>query len=830
MASRFTLPHIEVTKFKSQHSYQGVGAGGGVGAREREEHGRRLQGQLDAAFKLVEAMRPKDDRLPPPTTTILEVELRRGASPEILQKKTLGLRPGASKVDEKETRTVALFLPDASREALASILEEYRTGELTKVGQNPPNKPLVEAIQGFRIAQLATVWTDVREALPEDPEHEMWWALWCWPESEAQIEEVCQRIDVRAASRDGRLYFPDVTVIPVFAKRVAIELMLYLTGAIAEVRRATDNPTFFIDQVTSDQHAWSDDLATRTVWPGTEAPSVCLFDTGVNRGHALIEPAAATTDLQAVNAGWGVDDHDTGGHGTAMAGMVLHGDLTAALSDTAERRLTHRLESVKLLPPNGFDPNDPASYGVLTQTAISLPEITAPDRSRVYCMAITNRDVSGATPSSWSAAIDQAAAGTMLGDEEQAPRRLIVLAAGNIAAETDPQRIRDQGEFTIEDPGQAWNALTVGGYTDLIDVTEEGYESWQPLAGAGDLSPHSRTSVTWPHGRTPIKPEIVMEAGNRAINLARTEVLTFGSISLLSTGSDMDAPLVSFQATSAASAQAARLSARLAADHPDYWPETIRGLIVHSAEWTQPMLDAFSVTAGKKANYEIIRRFGYGVPDYERATASANNHLALFAQTDVKPFKLEGKRQFDECHYYTLPIPQDLLVRLENTEVELKITLSYFIDPNPGLSGSVEPQRYQSFGLRFDLRRNGEPLDTFKKRINAAERENPRKGPRVEPDGDRWKLGANSISAGSLHCDTWAGPAIELLGRDMLCIKPVVGWWRDKAGKEYVNKKARYSLIITFKTKDAGIDLYTPIKAVVDVPISVGTDIEIDAG
>lgn len=827
MASRFTLPHIEITKFKSQHRYQGVGAGGGVGAREREEHGRRLQVELDAAFRLADAMRPTDDRLPPATTTILEVELRRGTNAEILQKKKLRLRPGASKFDEREARTVALFLPDASREALAAILQEYRTGELTEAAQNPPNKTLVEAIQAFRTAQLATVWTDVREALPENPEHQMWWALWCWPEAEAQIEEVCERIEVRAASKDRRLYFPDVTVVPVLAKRVDIELMLYVTGAIAEIRRATDNPTFFTDEVAAGQHAWSDDLATRTVWPGTEAPSVCIFDTGVNRGHALIEPVAATADLHAVNVDWGVDDHDADGHGTAMAGMALHGDLTAALSDTALRRLTHRLESVKILPPRLFDPNDPASYGVLTQTAISLPEISAPDRRRVYCMAITNRDVSGATPSSWSAAIDQAAAGTMLGDEQDAPRRLIIVAAGNIAAETDPARIRNQDEFPIEDPAQAWNALTVGGYTDLVEVTEEGYESWSPLARAGDLSPHSRTSSTWLHGRTPIKPEIVMEAGNRAINQARTEALTFGSMSLLSTGSDMGTPLVPFEATSAASAQAARLSAKIAADHPDYWPETIRALIVHSAEWTPPMLEAFAVTAGKKGNYEVVRRFGYGVPDYDRATASANNHLALFAQAEIQPFKMEGKREFNNCHYYTLPIPRDLLVRLENTEVELKITLSYFVDPNPGLSGSVEPQRYQSFGLRFDLRRNGEPLETFKKRVNAAEREDPRKGPRVEPDDDRWRLGANSISAGSLHCDTWSGPAIELLGRDTLCIKPVLGWWRDRAGKEYVNKQTRYSLIITFKSKDVGVDLYTPIKAIVDLPIRVGTDIEV---
>ena len=66
-----------------------------------------------------------------------------------------------------------------------------------------------------------------------------------------------------------------------------------------------------------------------------------------------------------------------------MAGMILHSDLTAALSDQSERRLIHRLESVKVLPPSGFDPNQPRSYGVLTQAAIVLPEIEVPDRTRV---------------------------------------------------------------------------------------------------------------------------------------------------------------------------------------------------------------------------------------------------------------------------------------------------------------------------------------------------------------------------------------------------------------------------------------------------------------
>ena len=349
--------------------------------------------------------------------------------------------------------------------------------------QNPPNKKKVESIEAIRTARLETFWTDDPEALPTDPQQQMWWALWCHRDSEAAIEDVCARLNVRAAVTDRRLYFPEIVVVPVLATRATIELMLFATGAIAELRRANDTPAFFTDSVAGEQHAWTDALAERIVWPGTDAPAVCVFDTGVNRSHALIEPATAPEDLYTLNEDWGVDDQDPSGHGTSMAGMILHGDLTAALGDQSQRTLTHRLESVKLLPPAGFDPNEPQSYGVLTQAALVMPEIEAPERTRVYCMAISNDNVSGATASGWSAAIDQAAAGRMIADDDDAegeesdrPRRLIILAAGNVAAETDYARRRSQDEFPIEDPAQAWNALTVGGYTDLVAVRDRGYE------------------------------------------------------------------------------------------------------------------------------------------------------------------------------------------------------------------------------------------------------------------------------------------------------------------------------------------------------------------
>ena len=136
---------------------------------------------------------------------------------------------------------------------------------------------------------------------------------------------------------------------------------------------------------------WATNLAERTQWPGGDAPAVCLLDTGVNRAHVLIEPALSAADLTAVVTAWGATDGPEG-HGTGIAGLALHGDLMGPLSDERQLVLTHRLESVKILPPQGFPSTDPKSYGSITQAATALAELTAPTRQRVFCLAVTNLD------------------------------------------------------------------------------------------------------------------------------------------------------------------------------------------------------------------------------------------------------------------------------------------------------------------------------------------------------------------------------------------------------------------------------------------------------
>lgn len=109
------------------------------------------------------------------------------------------------------------------------------------------------------------------------------------------------------------------------------------------------------------------------------------------------------------------------------------------------------------------------------------------------------------------------------------------------------------------------------------------------------LAPASCTSMEW-QKIWPIKPDIVMEAGNMANNPAFVEAdYIDDALQLLSTGHRfvLGKQLVSFGDTSAAAALAANLAAKVQALYPDYWPETIRALLIHSARWIPAMKAVF---------------------------------------------------------------------------------------------------------------------------------------------------------------------------------------------------------------------------------------------
>lgn len=835
----FVLPHLDISNRRQASHYKSPprNMGGGSAPRVREEHGAMLLGQLRAAFQEVAETPSPDERFERSEGAYYEIELRKGADAEALDKKQRGIISGATKRDaETETLTAVLFVPDESLPALEAILEDYRTGPLT-AKDKPQYKSYVEPIEDIRRARLMSFWTDNPVALPDDPQAQIWWEVWCLRGFEGEVLEVLAQLECQIADDDYRLTFPEVIVVPVFARRADIEVALFACKGITELRRGSDTPSFFMEEQRENQHGWAGDLAERIVWPGADAPRVCLLDTGVNRAHVLIEPALAEADLLTANPDWVPTDNQESSHGTEMAGLALHGDLFAALQDRGKRPLHHRLESVRIMPADGFPPNELARLGTITSTAVALAEIQNPDSDRVYCMAITNEDVSGERGTSWSASVDRAAIGRMEGDDADAPRRLFFISAGNVPAVMNADDLQSDRHYPIEDPAQAWNALTVGGYTQKQLIDDDGLDGYQPMAPMGELSPYSRNSLAWVPGKTPVKPEIVMEAGNRAKSANGQSFVSCPSLELLTTGSEADRlPIVNFAATSAATALASRLAARLKADHPDYWPETIRALMVHSAEWTGPMRQRFDAANGARERQRLARCFGYGVPSYERATASAREHLAIVAQQTIQPYRKKitirpGVKQssvgLNECHYYPLPWPKAILEQYADQDFILRLTLSYFIEPNPGRAAAIDPQKYQSFGLRFDLKRADETEGQYRHWINAEEHPPAGIGKKRNPDDARWMFGPTSIAAGSIHCDEWRGSGAKLASRDMICVKPVSGWWKERSNTEVCEQQARYALVVTLASPEVDIDLHTPIAAMIshEIPVEIETTV-----
>ena len=215
-----------------------------------------------------------------------------------------------------------------------------------------------------------------------------------------------------------------------------------------------------------------------------------------------------------------------------------------------------------------------------------------------------------------------------------------------------------------------------------------------------------------------------MEGGNLLVSPDATHFDQHDVVSIATT-SRMEphgSPLMTANATSAASAQAARLAARVAASYPDLWPETIRGLLVHAAEWTPPMAATIGGAPNKTTRQQLLRRYGFGTPTDERVLRSASNAVTLIAQSYIQPFEQvdSGRTRLREMHLHDLPWPGDQLLELGEVPVRLRVTLSYFIEPNASSRGWRGRYVYPSHNLRFDIRRPGETTGEFQRRSNRG--------------------------------------------------------------------------------------------------------------
>lgn len=734
-------------------------------------------------------------------------------------------------VTQRETsQVVVVRVPEGQLSAFERRVESYRTQDTPK--NNPKHAALVEAIEQFRSAVFDELWSD-DIAPPAAESGPRWYQLWLrqsgTPEqTRAEFADEAARFEI--ALDPGYLSFPGRVVVAAFGTRAAMEAALVLLDRVAEIRAVRDTAEFFLSDLQStEQVEWVNNLAARTQFAGGDATYVTLLDTGIAQGHPLLRQSLDASDLHAVDATWTVTDHD--GHGTQMAGVILHGNLVDPLAGTVAHAVPHRLESVKIWHPAGV-PNPPRLYGRLTQLATQQVEQPHPTRRRTFAMMTSEDGGCTGQPSAWSAMIDRLAFGR---DEDTAPSgarlnpefpevplqpRLFVLAAGNVEWPHWPQYPTINDLSPIQSPAQAWNALTVGAYTELIQVDAAKWPGYAPLAPAGGLSPSSTTSLDWVHA-WPFKPDVVAEGGNGCLNAGQA-IVGPESLLILTTAHDFTrALLTETGCTSAAAAEVARLCAWTAHRYPDYWPETVRGLVAHGAGYTPAMLQSVPQPITKAMVPRLLRRFGYGAIAPIRALSSDERRPTLVAQSTLQPYRdVEGEIKLNEVNLHALPWPAAELQALGEAIVALRVTLSYFVDPNPARRGWQSKFRYQSHALRFAVQAATETPERFGQRINKLERVGDESI--EDPDVEGWLYGAQARSRGSLHSDVWTGTGAALAAKSHVAVFPVGGWWKDCKDAKRHGTAVRYALIVSLEVIDPiDIDLYTPIHTLLRVPIAV---------
>jgi hypothetical protein len=109
------------------------------------------------------------------------------------------------------------------------------------------------------------------------------------------------------------------------------------------------------------------------------------------------------------------------------------------------------------------------------------------------------------------------------------------------------------------------------------------------------------------------------------------------------------------------------------------------------------------------------------VPSLRRALRSSLNDATIVSENMLRPLRIEdGRVKSQDMNLHMLPWPDVQLADLGETPVELRVTISYFVEPNPGERGWNGRYRYASHGLRFALKRRLEELREFRARINQA--------------------------------------------------------------------------------------------------------------
>lgn len=678
---------------------------------------------------------------------------------------------------------VTVFVKKDKKNWLEKKVDDYEKKNTQK--GNPCNEKIIAPINNIVATDIRTLYVSAAEfeAIPEEGSfrYELWLSH-SKDNTKETIETTLSRLKIEKVVEP--LLFDGVDVWLIRADKQQLCKLPLSLGYIEGIRPYKE-PSVLI-KTNTENREWSELIKNQiTFCDDAENVIVGILDTGVNNAHELLKDSLPNNRMDvAIGVQSAVDKTD---HGTGMAGLALLGDLTdIAYQRNVSIDVHHALSSIKIYEDGYTTPKE--FYGAVIEDAIDKASNM---KASIQCMAITDESSYNGIATSSSAALDESIYHQGLCD------RLVLVSVGNVeTSDVDSNNyIESCKAHTVKSPAQAWNALTVGAYTEKAVINDDAYK---PLAALGGVSPYSCSSFPWNEKRN--KPEIVMEGGNVAYHNLLKEI-SHSDLSLVTTSNNLQEPLESFCATSAATGLATRLAARIKVENPQLSMLSIRGLMIHSARWTDEM---------KRINKieERMSLCGYGVPDEDIAIYSNEKYATYIFENQLIPYiKGDTSNIYGQMHFYDLPWPKELLEEMGSEEVRIRITLSYYVKPSPGYAGRTNKYRYPSTTLRFDLKSATETQKEFLCRLNKYEGEKT-----TDNETDRWNIKQQRRERGTVQSDWIKCTAADLAEMDKIVVFPGPGWWKERKLTN-VDNVVSYSLIVSIETKET--DIYNAVETAI---------------
>jgi hypothetical protein len=539
--------------------------------------------------------------------------------------------------------------------------------------------------------------------------------------------------------------------------------------------------------------------------PDANASTVCVIDSGIQEEHLCLEPGidkeSSHCFLPGVSSTDVADYVPPSGHGTRVAGAVLHGE---EVHKAGALKLETWVQNARVLDKNCDMPSQMFPPAVLREVVKRYHE--GKRKTRIF-----NHSINADAPcrarhmSAWAAELD-----LLCNDYDV----LVIQSAGNlkytrpaprlgiaehITAGNEYPNYLGEGACRVANPAQSLQALTVG---SVAYGAFEGGE-WRSFASEdGHPSAFSRVGLgIWGS----IKPEVVEYAGDCLHNRATPPEVDTPQVgrdcypelvrSTLHGGPAYDRDEVG---TSYAAPKVARIASRLQRVIPEESCLLYRALIVQSAHWP-PW--AQSLSREEQAN--VLRRLGYGIPNIERATTNTPHRTTFITHRD----RALGP---GDCHVYQVPIPVQLRRPGDDFDIRIDVTLSYAAPPR---RTRRNPKGYLATWLDWISNGRGESFSDFIDRAVKRDTEPPRSpgalGWTIESRANWGAIPDIRRNIGTIQKD-WAFVKSNALPEDLcIAVRGHQGWSHDP------DSVARYTLAVTFEIVGQEIPIYEPLRAAV---------------